>query len=173
MRRFFAPLVLMTAVLLAGCGQSSPELIPQSNADAMTSTADKVQAACDAEDRSAARSELRNLDQLIDSLPSTVDPALRDNLAAWAEQIRSRVSRDCVAEETPTPEPTETATAAPTETATAAPTETPTEAPTEAPTEEPTPAPPETAAPTEPPPVEPTTTPAAAADVDGETADGN
>ena len=158
MRRLLAPLVLL-AVVLAGCGQSDPALIPQSNADAMTQTADKIQAACDGEDRTEARRELRNLDQLIDALPSTVDASLRDNLNAWAQQIRDRISRDCVAEETATPEPTETATEVPTETATAEPTETPTEAPTEEPTQEPTPAPTQTAAPTEPPPVEPTTTP--------------
>ena len=35
MRRFFAPLVILAA-MLAGCGQSNPELIPQSNADALT-----------------------------------------------------------------------------------------------------------------------------------------
>jgi hypothetical protein len=160
MRRFFAPLAVWFAVL-AGCGQSSPELIPASNADAMTQTADKIQAACDDQDRTAARRELRSLDQQIDQLPSAVDPALRDNLEAWAEQIRSRVPRDCVAEETPTPEATETATEAPTETPTQAPTETPTEAPTEQPTEEPTPVPTTTAAPTETPPAEPTTTPEA------------
>src|SRR3954467_14645461 len=118
MRRLFAPLAVAAAVL-AGCGQSSPELIPQSNADAMTQTADKIQTACDSEDRTVARRELRSLDQQIDQLPSGVDQGLRENLEAWAKQIRDRISQDCKAEATPTP--TESATEAPTETA--APTE--------------------------------------------------
>jgi hypothetical protein len=165
MRRRLAPLVL-AAAFLAGCGQSNPELIPQSDADAMIQTADKLRTACDDEDRTAVRRELRSLDQQIDQLPSRVDSALRDNLKAWADRIRDRYSRDCRAEETPTPSPTEAATEAPTETASPAPTDTPTEEPTQAPTETPTAAPTDTAAPTEPPPVEPTTTPATDGDAD-------
>jgi outer membrane biosynthesis protein TonB len=163
MRRFFAPLVL-TAAVLAGCGQSNPALIPQANADALTQTADKVQSACDADDRTAARRELRNLEQEIDALPSAVDQKLRENLQAWAAQIQKRISQDCKTEETPTPSPSESPTEAPTESAT--PTETtspkPTETPTAAPTETPTPT--NTAAPTE----QPTTTPAADANTNAD-----
>ena len=166
MRRCLAPLVLVAAAVLAGCGQSNPDFIPQSNADAMTQTADKIQAACDDQDRTTARRELRSLDQQIDQLPSTVDQTLRENLEAWAKHIREQVPSDCKAEETPTPSPTEAPTEAPTETASPEPTETPTEPPTEAPTEAPTPAPTDTAAPPEPP-VEPTTTPAAEDGADG------
>ncbi len=87
MRRFFAPFVLL-AVVLAGCGQSNPELIPQSNADALTATADKIQAACDAADRTVARNEVRNAEREIDALPSTVDSQLRANLQAWIDRIQ-------------------------------------------------------------------------------------
>jgi TolA-binding protein len=166
MRRCLAPLVLVAAFSVAACGQSDSAMIPQSNADAMTQTADKIQAACEDRDRTAARRELRSLDQQIDQLPSTVDQALRENLEAWAKQIRDQVPDDCKAEETPTPAATETATEAPTETASPEPTETATEAPTEEPTETATAAPTDTAAPTETP-VEPTTTPAAEGDTDG------
>src|SRR4051812_35463088 len=163
MRRFFAPLVLVAAVFAAGCGRSNPELIPQSNADALTATADKIQAACDGADRTVARREIRNAQREIAALPSRVSPELRKNLEDWVQQIRDRITADCQGdeeEETPTPTATETETAAPTETATetatAAPTETATEVPTQAPTAVPT----ETAAPTETaPPVDPTTTP--------------
>src|SRR4051794_41813886 len=138
MRRLFAPLVILAAVL-AGCGQSNPKLIPQSNADALTVTADKIQAACSAEDRTVARREIRNAEREIDALPSRVDADLRKNLQDWIDQIQSRISSDCKSdeatptptdtpEETETPTATETATgtetAAPTETATAAPTDT-------------------------------------------------
>src|SRR3954453_13520275 len=118
MRRCPAPLVLLAAVL-AGCGQSNPKLIPQSNADALTATADKIQAACEAQDRAVVRREVRNAKREIDALPSKVDARLRDNLQAWVERIQSRSPTDCKPEETPTPSPEETATAAPTETETA------------------------------------------------------
>jgi hypothetical protein len=163
MRRFFAPLVILA---LAGCGQSNPDLIPQSNADALTATADKIQTACDAADRTVARREIRNARNEINALPSKVDAGLRKNLNDWIEQIEGRISSDCKSDEdeaTPTPTETETATEAPTEapteTASPTPTETATEAPTETATEAPTEAPTDTPAPTETVPVEPTTTP--------------
>src|SRR6478609_2527863 len=160
MRRLFAPLVILAAVL-AGCGQSNPKLIPQSNADALTGTADKIQAACDARDRTVARREIRNAQREIDALPSSVDTDLRKNLQDWVDQIQSRITADCKAEEqaTPTPSPEETETAEPTETPTATETAAPTETPTEAPTDTATPEPTDTPAPTETATAAPTTTP--------------
>jgi predicted small lipoprotein YifL len=160
MRRLFAPLVILAAVL-AGCGQSNPKLIPQSNADALTATADKIQAACDAQDRTVARREIRNAEREIDALPSSVDADLRKNLQDWIDQIQSRITADCKAEEqeTPTPSPEETETAEPTETPTATETAAPTETATEAPTDTATPAPTDTPAPTETATAAPTTTP--------------
>ena len=158
MRRLFAPLVILAA-LLAGCGQSNPKLIPQSNADALTATADKIQAACDAQDRTVARREIRNAQREIDALPSSVDSDLRKNLQDWVDQIQGRITADCKAEETPTPSPEATETATPTETATATETATPTETPTAAPTDTATPAPTDTPAPTETATAAPTTTP--------------
>jgi len=168
MRRCFAPFVLLAALFAAGCGQSNPELIPQSNADALTATADKIQAACDDADRTAARREIRNSQREIDALPSRVSADLRKNLQDWVSQMQDRLADDCKDasedEPTETPTPTETATetetAAPTETATETATQAPTETATEAPTDTATPAPTDTPAPTEPP-AEPTTTPEA------------
>ena len=105
MRRVVAPFVLL-ALVLAGCGQSNPELIPQSNADALTATADKIRTACDAADRTVARREIRNAQREIDALPSTVDSKLRKNLEDWVQQIRDRITADCQGDEpadTPTP----------------------------------------------------------------------
>jgi hypothetical protein len=141
------PLVVLALAFSAGCGQSNPELLPQSSSDAMVQAADAIQTACTAEDRSEVRRQIRLIEREIDGLPNTTDKALRDNLTEWVEQIKGRVTDDCRAEETPTPTPTETATEAPTETSTPTPTSTSTPTPTE------------TAAPTETPPVEPTTTP--------------
>src|SRR3954469_8037280 len=97
------PLVVLAAALLAGCGQSNPELIPQANADTLQSTADKIQAACDDNDRSTARSEISNARREIDALPRTVDEGLKKNLEDWVEQIESRITRDCREEVEATP----------------------------------------------------------------------
>jgi TolA-binding protein len=155
MRRL--PLLVLVVAVLAGCGQSNPDLIPQSNAQALAETADKLQAACTDADRSEARAQIRSAERQIDQLPRAVDSKLKRNLQDWIDRIQSRIGDDCQAEETPTPEatqtetetpaptetatatetPTETATATPTDTATATATATATEAPTEAPTEPP------------------------------------
>jgi hypothetical protein len=140
-------LVLALAVLAAGCGQENNRaLIPQENADALLASVDRVEAACNDEDASAASSELNETKALINELPRRVDDGLQNNLLEWVDRIDRRIDRDCEpeAEETPTATPTEE----PTETPTAEPTETPTAEPTETPTAEPT----ETPAPTETPP---------------------
>src|SRR3954453_9051140 len=114
MRRLFAPLVLLAAVL-AGCGQSNPELIPQTNADALTATADRIQAACDAADRTVARREIRNAKREIDALPRRVNRRLRRNLEDWIDRVGGRLTTDCTSDEeqeTPTPAETETPTPA-------------------------------------------------------------
>ena len=167
MRRVLPLVVAATALLVAGCGQSNPELIPQSSAEDMVAAADQITPACEASDRTTVRRQLRVIQREIDGLPRATDASLKKNLQAWADRIEERVTNDCQAEEeeeTPTPEATETATetATPSETATPTqtPEDTPTPEPTEAPTEEPTPEPTTTPAPTETP-VTPTTTPPA------------
>ena len=157
MRRL--PLLVLVVAVLAGCGQSNPDLIPASNAQALAETADKIQAACTDADRSEARAQIRSAERQLDQLPRTVDAKLKQNLQDWIDRIQGRIGDDCQAEETPTPEPTETETPEATETATETPTatETATEAPTEtatptatateAPTEAPTEPPAETATP--------------------------
>jgi predicted small lipoprotein YifL len=149
------PLVpgVLAVAALAGCGRSGPDLIPQSNAQALQQTADRIAAACSSEDRSEARAQVRLAEREIDALPRAVDRRLVENLQAWVDRIHSRIPVDCRAEETPAPTATATATAAetptatpsatgtPTETATRTPTATPTETATAAPTESATPVP--------------------------------
>jgi predicted small lipoprotein YifL len=123
---------VLVVATLAGCGRSSPALIPQSNADALKQTADRIEAACAAHDRTEARAQVRNAQHEIDALPTAVDDALAKNLADWVAHVRDRIGTDCKAQETPTPSPTESATESPTRTPTATATETAT--PTETPT---------------------------------------
>jgi cytoskeletal protein RodZ len=131
-------LLLALPIVLAACGQSNPHLIPQSNAQALQNTADKVSAACATGDRSTARQAIRDARQEIDALPTAVSASLRKNLSDWVDQISRGVSSECKAKATATP--TETATEAPTDTptATSTPTATATASPTRTPTATPT-----------------------------------
>jgi outer membrane murein-binding lipoprotein Lpp len=135
---------LLAALLLAGCGQENPKLIPQQDADALTSRVDAIQQACASGDRTTASAGVDAARQEVSQLPRRVDAKLKHNLRQWLTQIDERVSSDCAPEATPTP--TETATATPTETETPTPTPTPTA--TETPTATPTPTETATAAPT-------------------------
>jgi hypothetical protein len=128
-RRPLLALGLLLAVIpMAGCGSEDPELIPQTRASALTSTIDKITAACDAEDPATAKAAIEAANQQVSELPRRVSRELKDNISEWLAHIEDRVDSDCKAEEeeTPTPSPTETATPTPTETATPTPTPTPT-----------------------------------------------
>jgi predicted small lipoprotein YifL len=134
--------ILGLVLALAGCGKSNPHLLPQDSADALKATADRIQQACDAQDRSTARDEIRNAEREIKQLPDGVSVALKTNLQQWIDHIQGRLTQDCRAQATPTPTPTQTATPTETPTQTATPTPTPTQTAT------PTPTPTETATPT-------------------------
>jgi outer membrane biosynthesis protein TonB len=146
-RRPLLALGLLLAVIpMAGCGSEDPELIPQTRASALTSTIDKITAACDAEDPAKAKAAIEAANQQVSELPRRVDSELKSNLRQWLRHIDDRIDEDCAKEEeatpTPTPSATETPTPEPTETPTPEPTETPTPEPTETPTPTPTVEPP-------------------------------
>jgi outer membrane biosynthesis protein TonB len=124
--------LLLVAVPLAGCGSEDPELIPQTRASALTSTIDEIQSACDDNDTAKAKAAVQAANQQVSELPRRVDTELKRNIRDWLSHIDARIARDCKAEETPTPTPTET------ETPTPSPTDTPTPEPTETATPEPT-----------------------------------
>jgi cell pole-organizing protein PopZ len=142
-------LLLALPIVMVACGQTNPELIPQSNAQALNQTADRIASACAGGDRTEARSAIRDARQQIDALPRQVSADLKTNLDDWVSQISGRIGQDCQGEATP--EPTESATAAPTESAAPTETATPTASPTATATETATPtvtqAPTETATP--------------------------
>jgi hypothetical protein len=136
MSRRAAPLVaLVAAALLAGCGQTNPKLIPQSDADQLTAAVDQIQEACTAGDAEKVHSLVSDAGHRVSELPRRTDRRLRRNIGDWLQQIDSHADRDCKPEETPTPTPTETPTPTPTETPTPTPTETATPTPTPTPTE--------------------------------------
>ena len=85
MRRL--PLGVLVVAALAGCGQSNPDLIPSSNADALAQSADRIQQACADFDRSAARAQIRSAERQIDQLPRQVDAKLKKNLQDWVDRM--------------------------------------------------------------------------------------
>jgi carbohydrate-binding DOMON domain-containing protein len=140
--RVILPLALAAlAAPVAGCGQdNSRNLIPAENAETLVASVDRIEAACADSDVSEARAAVDDAKAQIAELPQRVDDRLEANMSEWLNRIERRLERDCEAEETPTPTPTETATPTPTETATPTATPTPTATvepePTEAPPEE-------------------------------------
>jgi outer membrane biosynthesis protein TonB len=133
------------AFATAGCGGTNPALIPQDDADRLTSLVNEAgQASADGECDTARRT-VREAEQQLDGLPRATDKDLKANLADWLDHLDSQIAKQCSAEpdETPTPTPT------PTETPTPTPTPTPTETPTPTPTPTATPTPTPTPAPTE------------------------
>jgi hypothetical protein len=136
-------------------------MLRQSNADALTQTADRLQAACDGQDREEAQNQVDQATQEIEELPSGTSTRLVANLKQWVAHIEARIDHDCKAAATPVPTATKTPapTATPTPTPTPTPTATPTPTPTATPTPTPTPTVTETATPTPTVPTAPTETP--------------
>jgi hypothetical protein len=139
--------LLLTAIPLAGCGSDNPELIPQSRASALSSTVDKIDAACNANDTAKAKAAITAANQQVSELPRKVNARLRKNLQDWLSHIEDRVDQDCKKSETPTPTATPSETQTPTETPTETSTPTPTKTPTPTPTESATPSPTATVSP--------------------------
>jgi hypothetical protein len=140
--RHRALLLVAPALLLAGCGQDDPGLIPQDRAQALVETVDQIESSCSNEDRIEAQTALDEAAAQVNELPRSVDDELQRNLRQWLRHIERRLDRDCEPQAEETPAPTETATPEATETPT--PTETATPEPTETPTPTATPEPTET-----------------------------
>lgn len=136
------PLLVATAataaLLLSGCTQENPRMIPREDAEALVVSIEEVGAAVSAGACAEATQELGQARQQVDGLPSEVAESLTNRLRQGLEHLEARIPVDCRSEAeeaptataTPTPtitvEPTETPTATPTETATPTPADTPT-----------------------------------------------
>ena len=129
----------LSALVAAGCGSENDALIPQQDADTLSTLVADAGSASDAGDCDAAKRAVREAEQQLDALPRKTSRKLKANLRDWLDHLSSEIADECKAEpeETPTP----TATPTPTETPTPTPTETPTPTPTETPTPTPTPTP--------------------------------
>jgi hypothetical protein len=129
----------LSALVAAGCGSENDTLIPQQDADTLSTLVADAGSASDAGDCDAAKRAVREAEQQLDALPRKTSRKLKANLRDWLDHLDGEIADECKAEpeETPTP----TATPTPTETPTPTPTETPTPTPTETPTPTATPTP--------------------------------
>ena len=143
MTRRAAPLLALAAaaLLAAGCGQTNPKLIPQSNADALTASVDRITQACSSGDAPAVHTQVDKTKALVNSLPRRVDNGLQTNLNEWLQHIDDRADRDCKPDASPTPSATDTPSPTPSPTETPSPTPSPTETPSPTPSPSATPAP--------------------------------
>ena len=131
MPRLALPLAAALAVLaLAGCGRQNPRLIPQTRADALTATVDKIQSACAAGDRVTAEAAVVAANQQVSTLPRKVDSRLRANLRQWLNHIRDQLDTCKKPSESPTPTPSPSQTPSPSPSPTETPSATPTPTPT-------------------------------------------
>jgi|SRR5918994_6417267 outer membrane murein-binding lipoprotein Lpp len=130
---FRSPLLAaaLGALALAGCGSDDESaLIPQANADQLSTLVAEAGDATAAGECDRARRAVSEAKAELAGLPRRTDRALKANLRDWLEHLDRRIAEECEA-----PEPEETATPEPTP----SPTETPTPTPTPSPTETPTP----------------------------------
>jgi hypothetical protein len=131
------------SALLAGCGSENEKLIPQSDADQLSSLVAEAGDASAAGECDAARRAVRDAEQQLSGLPRRTDANLKENLRDWLDYLNRQIGDECSAEPeatptaTPTETPTETPTPTPTPTETPTPTPTPTETPTPTPTVDP------------------------------------
>jgi outer membrane biosynthesis protein TonB len=127
------------SALLVGCGSDNDKLIPQGDADQLSSLVAEAGDAAAAGECDAAQRAVRDAAQQLSGLPRRTDKNLKQNLRDWLDYLDQQIADKCEAkpEETATPTPTPSATETPTPTPT--PTETPTPTPTETPTPTPTP----------------------------------
>lgn len=139
-----APVVLFSAVALAGCGSSN--LLDGSSAEDLQASISRVeQAVRDGRCEQAMAAATEGLKR-VEALPSSVDGKLRSRLRQGFEELEQRIPSDCNARETTTTEPPPTTTdAEPPATTDVEPPPTTTETPTETTPTETTPtAPPDT-----------------------------
>ncbi|MEY2512685.1 MAG: hypothetical protein QOJ89_43 [bacterium] len=161
MRRHLPQLVALLlgvgAALLVACGGTTKGGIPAASAGELKSQIEDVQQAVDGGRCDELDGQLRQVDEGIQALPTTVDQRLRQALAAAGDRLRRTANSDCAdttTTETTTTETTTTETVPPETTTEPTTTETTATVPPET-TTVPPPPPPPTTTPVPPPPVVP------------------
>lgn len=136
--RLTSAVVVLAALLPAGCGRENPAMLSPSDASQLTATVDGVGDAVAEGECVEALARVQELRVQVTSLPARVSTRLRERLQEGVEHLQGQVPIDCQDTAAPTPAPTE----APVDTPVPDSTPAPTEAPTETETETATPTPP-------------------------------
>ena len=111
----------LCALLASGCGSENRKLIPQRNADELTSLIDGAAQANAAGKCDTAASRVQAAKSALNGLPAATDRRLKRNLRDWIDHLEQTIEDECTApqaEKTATPEASETATPEPSATAT-------------------------------------------------------
>lgn len=148
MRRLFprpiSALVLLAALVSAGCGGENPAMLTSADASRLTSTVDSIGNAVADGECVEALARVQELRVQVTSLPARVSTRLRERLQQGVEHLQTQVPAECQEATVPTPAPTEAPVDTPTPEATPAPTEAPTETETPTPPDETPTVPPDT-----------------------------
>jgi cell division septation protein DedD len=95
--------------LLVACGsKNNPHLFSPTRADRLKSELDDVRNAVDSGDCQAAKTAVKRLQDEVASLPSDIDPGLRQRLQEGASNLAQRAPQDCRQNTQTTPTVTET-----------------------------------------------------------------
>jgi hypothetical protein len=121
----------LCALALAGCGKENPKLIPQSDADRLTTLVQEAGDASATGSCDAARRAVREAEHQLAGLPRSTSTSLKANIRDWLELLDRDIKSECGKKSaTPTATATETASPEPTPSATPTATESPTATPT-------------------------------------------
>lgn len=92
-----AALLVSFALVLAGCGSTGAKgTLSQSQSSTMNSALNDVDMAVAAGDCAAASEASAHLQDVVNGLPSSVDPGLKTNLTEAANRVAEQSGLDCV-----------------------------------------------------------------------------
>jgi hypothetical protein len=130
----------LCALALAGCGKENPKLIPQSDADRLTTLVQEAGDASATGSCDAARRAVREAEHQLAGLPRTTSRSLKANIRDWLDLLDRDIKNECGKKSaTPTATATATETASPEPTESATPSATTSPSPTPSPSVSPTP----------------------------------
>ena len=116
--RALACIGLVLVLALAGCGSKQSKTIPAADADSLLAGLDRVSSQFDNGACNGAQAKVADLQNAAARLPSSVDPEVKDNIAAGLSRLRALVSRDCERSQTTTTSTTSSSSTTPTTTTT-------------------------------------------------------
>jgi hypothetical protein len=96
---------LLSAFLLAACGEDSSNELRSGEAGTLRSTLTEVEQRVESQDCAGAGEQVAAFRSEVDELPQRVDADLRQALRSSADRLESLVANECTAEPAPTETP--------------------------------------------------------------------